>query len=125
MPWQFFVYCVTQSGSSLLANQGLITKVYFPRLTIPLGIVIAALVDFAAASTVLVAMMGYYGVGPGWHVVLLPAFLLLALLTALGTGLLLSATAVIYRDVQYVIPFLVQLWLFCWWLHRNKLYVRI
>jgi lipopolysaccharide transport system permease protein len=112
VPWQFFVYCLTQSGNALVSNQNLITKVYFPRLAIPLAVVLAGMADFAIASVVLGAMMAYYGVGPTAVVALLPLFLLLALVTALGLGLLLSALAVRYRDVQYVIPFLVQLWLF-------------
>lgn len=112
VPWQFFVYCLTQSGNALVANQNLITKVYFPRLAIPLAIVLAGLVDFCVASVVLAGLMVYYGVVPTAAIVLLPAFLLLALVTALGVGLLLSSTAVRFRDVQYVIPFLVQIWLF-------------
>lgn len=112
VPWQFFVYCLTQSGNSLVANQSLITKVYFPRLAIPLGVVLAGLIDFLLASVVLGAMMVYYGVAPTRAVLLLPVFLLLGLTTALGVGTLLSATAVRFRDVQYVIPFLVQFWLF-------------
>jgi lipopolysaccharide transport system permease protein len=112
VPWQFFSYCVTQTGTSMLANQNLITKVYFPRLTIPLAILVAGLVDLIVALSVLGAMMLYYGVNPGFAVLLLPAFLALALTTALGVGLILSATAVRYRDVQYVIPFMLQLWLF-------------
>lgn len=112
VPWQFFVYCLTQSGNALVSNQNLITKVYFPRLAIPLAVVLAGLVDFCVASIVLGALMVYYGVVPTAAIVLLPLFLVLALVTALGVGLLLSATAVRFRDVQYVIPFLVQLWLF-------------
>jgi lipopolysaccharide transport system permease protein len=112
VPWQFFAYCITQSGTTLLVNQNLITKVYFPRLALPLGIVLAGLVDFLIASTVLAAMMAYYDIVPTVAILLLPAFLLLAMITALGVGLLLSALAVRYRDVQYVIPFLLQIWLF-------------
>lgn len=112
VPWQFFVYCLTQSGNALISNQNLITKVYFPRLAIPLAVVLAGLADFAVASVVLGAMMAYYSVVPTAATLLLPLFLLLALVTALGAGLLLSSLAVRYRDVQYVIPFLVQLWLF-------------
>jgi lipopolysaccharide transport system permease protein len=112
VPWQFFVYCLTQSGNALISNQNLITKVYFPRLAIPLAVVLAGLVDFAVASVVLGAMMVFYGVVPTVAIALLPLFLLLALVTALGAGLVLSATAVRFRDVQYVTPFLVQLWLF-------------
>jgi lipopolysaccharide transport system permease protein len=112
VPWQFFVYCLNQSGTSLIANQNLITKVYFPRLVIPISVTLAGLADFLIASVVLGAMMGYYGVAPTAAVALLPAFVLLALVTALGVGLILSSLAVRYRDVQYVIPFLVQIWLF-------------
>jgi lipopolysaccharide transport system permease protein len=112
VPWQFFVYCLTQSGNALVSNQNLITKVYFPRLAIPLAVVLAGLVDFVIASVVLAAMMAYYHVVPTAAIVLLPAFLLLTLVTALGAGLLLSSAAVRFRDVQYVIPFLVQIWLF-------------
>jgi len=112
VPWTFFVYCLTQSGNALVSNQNLITKVYFPRLAIPLAVVLAGLLDFAVASVVLGAMMAYYGVVPTTAIALLPVFLLLSLVTALGAGLLLSATAVRFRDVQYVIPFLIQLWLF-------------
>lgn len=112
VPWQFFVYCLTQSGNALVSNQNLITKVYFPRLAIPLAVVLAGLADFAIASVVLGAMMAYYGVAPTAAITLLPLFLVLALVTALGAGLFLSALAVRFRDVQYVIPFLVQIWLF-------------
>jgi lipopolysaccharide transport system permease protein len=112
VPWQFFIYCLNQSSSSLIANQNLVTKVYFPRLVIPIGVTVAGLVDFAIASVILGAMMAYYGVFPTTAIVLLPAFLLLALVTALGVGLVLSALAVRFRDVQYVIPFLIQIWLF-------------
>jgi lipopolysaccharide transport system permease protein len=112
VPWQFFVYCLTQSSSSLVANQNLITKVYFPRLVIPIGVTVAGLVDFAVASLVLGGMMAYYGTVPTTAIMLLPAFLLLTLVTALGIGLVLSALAVRFRDVQYVIPFLIQIWLF-------------
>lgn len=112
VPWQFFAYCVTQSGTAMITNQNLITKVYFPRLAIPLGIVLAALVDFVLAFAVLVGMMAYYGVVPAATILLLPLFVVLAVSTALGVGLLLSATAVRFRDVQYVIPFLIQFWLF-------------
>jgi lipopolysaccharide transport system permease protein len=112
VPWQFFVYCVGQSGTALISNQNLITKVYFPRLAIPLGIVLAGLVDFVVASTVLAGLMVYYGVVPTVAIVLLPVFVLLAIVAGLGAGLLLSSLAVRYRDIQYVIPFLVQIWLF-------------
>jgi lipopolysaccharide transport system permease protein len=110
--WQFFSFALTQSSQSLVANQNLVTKVYFPRLAIPVAVVSAGLVDFCIASTVLGGMMGFYGVGPGLRILVFPAFMVLGLLTALGVGLWLSALAVQYRDVQYLIPFTLQLWFF-------------
>jgi lipopolysaccharide transport system permease protein len=112
LPWQLFQYAISQGGLSLVANQNLVTKVYFPRLAIPLAVVFAALVDFAIASVVLAALLVYYGVVPGLAIVFLPLFVLLALVTASGICIWLSALAVEYRDVQYVIPFLLQLMLF-------------
>lgn len=112
LPWQLFAHALTESGNSLVASQNLITKVYFPRLVIPLAAVLAGLVDFAIAFLVLLAMMAYYGIAPTAAVATLPLFLLLALTTALGVGLWLSALNVQYRDVRYTIPFLTQFWLF-------------
>jgi lipopolysaccharide transport system permease protein len=112
LPWQFFSYALTQSGMSLISNQNLVSKVYFPRLAIPIAVVLAGLVDLVVASSVLGGMMVWYGIVPPLHVVLLPLFVLLAIATALGVGLWLSALAVEFRDVQYVIPFLIQFWLF-------------
>ena len=112
VPWQLFATAVANSGNSLVTNQALITKVYFPRLTAPLAPVLAALVDFALAFAVLLMMMTAYGIVPGWEIVTLPAFVLLAVLTALAASLWLSALNVLYRDVRHAIPFLVQLWMF-------------
>lgn len=112
LPWQLFAHAMTESGSSLVANASLITKVFFPRLIIPVAPVVAGLVDFAIAFVVLVAMMLFYGITPGWAVLTLPFFLVLALATAAGVGVWLSALNVRYRDVRYVLPFLVQFWLF-------------
>lgn len=112
LPWQLFSHALIESGNSLVGNQNLITKVYFPRLVIPLAAVLAGLVDFAIAFLVLLGMMAYYGIVPTAAVLTLPLFLLLSLLTALGAGLWLSALNVQYRDVRYTIPFLTQLWLF-------------
>jgi lipopolysaccharide transport system permease protein len=113
LPWTFFATCLTQSATSLVANQNLIRKIYFPRLIIPISTVLTALVDFAVASTLLFGMMVYYGVYPDpVRLLALPALLLLAIATALGVGLWLSALNVAYRDVQYVTPFLAQAWLF-------------
>ena len=112
LPWQLFAHALTESGNSLVASQNLITKVYFPRLVIPVAAVLAGLVDFAIAFVVLLGMMAYYGIVPTMAVVFLPLFLLLAVTTALAVGLWLSALNVQYRDVRYTIPFLTQFWLF-------------
>jgi lipopolysaccharide transport system permease protein len=112
LPWQLFAQALSASANSLVANERLITKVYFPRLVIPLAAVLTGLVDFAIAFLVLLGLMGYYRIFPGMAIVTLPLFLLLAVSTALGVGLWLSALSVQYRDVRYTIAFLTQLWLF-------------
>ena len=112
VPWTFFSTAVTQSGNSLVGSANLIKKVYFPRLVIPAASVLGGLVDFAIAMLVLFVLMLYYGVHPGIAMLYLPALVLLALITALGAGLWLSAMNVRYRDVRYVIPFLVQFWMY-------------
>ena len=109
LPWQLFAQSVTRASMSIVSNQSLISKVYFPRLIIPLAPVLAALVDFGIAFIVLIGMMFWYGIAPGPAVVLLPAFVLLAVAAALGAALLLAAVNTMYRDVQHVVPFLVQL----------------
>lgn len=112
IPWQLFANALTESSNSLIGNQNLITKVYFPRLVIPIAAVLSGLVDFLIAFALLVAMMLYYGIVPGWPVLVLPGFILLAVLTALAVGLWLSALNVQYRDVRYTMSFMVQFWLF-------------
>jgi len=112
LPWTYFATAVTSSSNSLVGNQQLITKVYFPRLVIPLASALPALIDFAIAFIVLILMMAYYGIAPTSNILWLPAFLLLALFTALGVGLWLSALNAIYRDIRYTVGFLVQFWLF-------------
>ena len=112
LPWQLFAYAMTQSGNSLVANQQLILKVYFPRLIIPVAAVLAGLVDFAIAFLILLGMMLYYHLVPTLAVLTLPFFLTLALAAALSVGLWLSALNVKYRDIRYTLPFLVQFWLF-------------
>ncbi len=112
VPWTYFATALTQSSNSLVDHARLITKVYFPRILVPAGAVIAGLVDLAIAFVVLVGMLLWYGVMPGPAVLLLPFLALLATLTALAVGLWLSALNVQYRDVKYTIPFLVQFWLF-------------
>jgi lipopolysaccharide transport system permease protein len=112
VPWTFFANGLTQSSNSLVGSANLITKVYFPRLAVPTATVIAGLVDLVLALAVLGCMMLYYGVCPPVQVFWLPAFLLLGVITTLGVGLWLSALNVKYRDVRYVVPFLVQVWMF-------------
>lgn len=108
LPWQLFAQAVTRASQSIVSNQNLITKIYFPRLIIPLAPVIAALVDFAVAFVVLVALMIWYGIMPGPQVVFLPLLVLFAVMSALAFSVWLAAVNAIYRDVQYVVPFLVQ-----------------
>jgi lipopolysaccharide transport system permease protein len=110
--YQLFATAITNSGNSLVGNQNLITKVYFPRLVIPIAAVITSLIDFAIGLVLLVAMLGYYHVMPGPIIVLFPVFVLLAFLASLGVGLWLSAMNVEFRDVRYVIPFMVQFMMF-------------
>ena len=112
VPWTYFSTTLSQAGNSLVSNSSLITKVYFPRLVVPISAVLGGLIDFAIAFVILLLMMAYYGIAPTWAVVTLPAFILFAIATALGVGLWLSALNVKYRDVRYTITFLVQFWLF-------------
>ncbi len=112
LPWTYFATAITASSNSLVGSANLLSKVYFPRLVIPVASVLPALVDFCIAFVVMLGMMLYYGIAPTWNALFLPAFLLLALVTALGVGLWLSAMNVQYRDVRYAVPFLVQFWLF-------------
>jgi lipopolysaccharide transport system permease protein len=112
LPWQLFAHALTESGNSLVASQNLITKVYFPRLIVPLAAVLGGLVDFAIGFVVLLGLMWVYGIGATASIIVLPLFLVLALLTALAAGLWLAALNVKYRDVRHTLPFLTQFWLF-------------
>ncbi len=112
LPWQLFSRTISESTNSLVTDQRLITRVYFPRIIVPLATTLAAIVDFVIAAGLLVALMIAYGVTPGAAVVWLPVFVLLMLVTALGVGFWLSALNVKYRDVMYLVPFLNQFWLF-------------
>lgn len=112
LPWMYFASALQNSTNSIVENQRLITKVYFPRLTLPISSVLSGLVDFGISFLMFIAMMIYYGIRPGAASLWLPAFLLLAILTAFGVGLWLAALNAIYRDVRYVLPFLVQFWMF-------------
>lgn len=112
LPWLFFSKGLTEASMSLVMNERLITKVYFPRLLAPTAVVLAGLLDLGIASVVLLGMMVFYGIQPSWAVLTAPLFLLLVVVTALGVAFWLSALDVQYRDVRYILPFLVQLWFF-------------
>ena len=112
LPWMYFAAALQNSTNAIVENQRLITKVYFPRLALPLSSVLSGLADFAVSFLMFVVLMTYYSIRPTSALLWFPAFLLLAVLLALGTGLWLSAMNAIYRDVRYVLPFLIQFWLF-------------
>lgn len=112
LPWTFFANGLSNASNSLVGSSNLITKVYFPRLAIPIANVLSGIVDFSIAFVTLMGMMLYYGVMPTWNALWLPLLLLLALVTALGVSLWLSAMNVQFRDVKYTIPFITQFWLF-------------
>jgi lipopolysaccharide transport system permease protein len=112
LPWIYFAGALQSATNVVVEQQRVITKIYFPRVVLPISAVLAGLVDFAISFCVLLAMMAYYRMAPTPAVLWLPAFLLLAILTALGMGLWLSALNAFYRDVRYVVPFLVQFWMF-------------
>ena len=112
LPWQLFSFALTNSSNSLINSQNLISKVYFPRLIIPLASTLAGLMDFAIAFLVLLGLMAYYHITPTMALLYLPLFLILALLSALAVGVWLSALSVEYRDVRYIVPFLTQFWMY-------------
>ncbi len=112
LPWELFASALSQASRSLVQNTNMVTKVYFPRMILPISSILAGVVDFLIAFIVLIGMMIYYKVTPTVNVWTLPLFILLALITALGVGFWLSALNVLYRDVNYVTPFLTQFWMF-------------
>jgi lipopolysaccharide transport system permease protein len=113
VPWQLFSFCLGESASSLVSNQNLIQKVYFPRLVIPLATVLTGLVDFCVAFVVLLVLLFRYGIVPPLSsLLLLPALLAFAVTAALSVGIWLSALNVQFRDVRYTLPFLTQIWMF-------------
>lgn len=112
LPWLLFANALVTSTKSIVENQALVTKVYVPRLLIPVAPVLAGLVDLAVGSVVLVGLMAWYGIVPSWHVVTIPFFLTFAVLAGIAVTLWLSALNVKFRDVQYTVPFLVQAWFF-------------
>jgi lipopolysaccharide transport system permease protein len=112
LPWTYFSSALSRSGVGLVSNANLITKVYFPRLIIPLAGVIAPAVDFLFAFLLLLGLMAWYGIAPTWGILALPLFFLLAMITALAIGLWLSPLHARYRDVGHTIPFVTQFWMF-------------
>jgi lipopolysaccharide transport system permease protein len=112
IPWTLFSKALHDASRSLVASSHMITKIYFPRMILPLASVLAGIVDFFIAFIVLIGMMIYYGFAPTANIWTLPLFLILALIAATGVGLWLSALNVLYRDINYVLPFLTQIWMF-------------
>ncbi len=112
LPWQLFAFALSESSNSLVSHQRLISKVYFPRLIIPLSSVGVGLVDFSVSFVVLLGLMAYYGIAPTLAIWTVPFWALLAVSSALGVGLWLSALNVKYRDVRYTLPFMTQIWMF-------------
>jgi len=112
LPWTLFAEGLTRSTMSMITNQNIMTKVYFPRLIMPFSGILSPLVDFVVAFSILILMMVYYGFAPTLNVIFLPLFIVFAVITSLSVGLWLSALNVKYRDFQYTIPFLIQIWLF-------------
>ena len=112
LPWQLFSGALGRIGNSLVSDKNLLTKIYFPRLTIPLSAVGAALFDFAISFVILLGMMVFYGIKPTWALLTFPLFVILALLTAIAVGLWFAAVNVQYRDVQYALPFIIQAWMY-------------
>lgn len=110
--WQYFASVLQRAGNSLITDQRLITKVYFPRLAIPLASTFSALIDLGVGLVVLAVFMGIYGIAPTWRLLLLPGFVVLTALTATGVSLWLSALNVKYRDFAHATPFLLQVWMF-------------
>jgi lipopolysaccharide transport system permease protein len=112
LPWTYFASALNRCTVSVVNDANLVSKVYFPRLILPLTGVVSGMVDVSISFVLLIGLMGWYRIGLTWRVLTLPAFLLLAVLTALAVGLWLSALNVRYRDVSYTVPFLVQIWMF-------------
>ena len=112
LPWQFFSTALSEASGSLVANANLVSKVYFPRLIVPCATVVVAFVDFLISFVILVGMMIYYQYAPGWQILVLPLFVVVAFLASVGPGLWITSLNVKYRDFRYVIPFLVQFGLY-------------
>lgn len=112
VPWTYFSTVLALAGNSLVSNSSLLTKIYFPRVLLPASAALAGLLDFIVGSAFLVVLMVYYHVRPSWNLAFVPLLVLLMMLLTIGVGMLLAAVNVRYRDVKYVLPFLIQIWLF-------------
>lgn len=112
LPWTYFAQAVTRAGESVVINAKIVSKIYFPRLWLPLAMVVSPLIDFALSMVLLFGLLLYAGIPFSWKVVTLPAFILLAMLTALGLSLFTSAMNAKYRDVGHAIPFIIQIWMY-------------
>jgi lipopolysaccharide transport system permease protein len=112
LPWQLFATAFSESAGSVVGNANLLTKVYFPRIIVPASTLIVALIDFAVALVVLVIFLIFYGYTPSGNIIFFPAFMLLGIITAAGSGFLIAALNVKYRDFRYVVPFIVQVGMF-------------
>ena len=112
LPWQFFANALQESSNSLISNANMISKIYFPRIIMPISSMIVALVDFFISFALLAIIMIFYRFAPSWKIVFMPVFLLLAILVSTGAGLLISALNVRYRDFRYIVPFIIQFGLY-------------
>lgn len=112
LPWQFFANALSESSNSLISNASMLTKVYFPRLVVPVSTVIVAVIDFLISFVLLVVLMAWYRVMPSWHIVAVPLLLGFAFVVSFGCGILLAALNVRYRDVRHIVPFIVQFGLY-------------
>jgi len=112
LPWSLFSLALSEASNSLITNVNLVSKVYFPRMIVPIATIVTAFVDFLVSFVILLGLMTYYQFAPGWNMLLLPLFILMALLASLGPGLWITALNVKYRDFRYVIPFVVQFGLY-------------
>jgi len=112
LPWQFFANSLSESSNSLINNVNLVSKVYFPRLIVPASAVIVSFVDFLISGTILLGLMAWYNFVPGWRILTLPLFILIAFVASMGAGLWLAALNVEYRDFRYIVPFIVQFGLY-------------
>lgn len=121
--WNYFSYVVSQAGKSIVSDQAMIQKIYFPRLIIPLSKAVVGFIDFAITLLMLIALMIYYKIAPSENIIWLPFFLLIAIIASLGIGIFISALSIRYRDVQHVIPFIIQIGLYASPVAYSSIYV--